>query len=469
MIQTETKIRSSKRNFLFALILLLVTNIMMGVTLNSMSKVTLREQIHQRMLDITNTAAFMIDGDQLKRLKAGDQESKDYQDVLTVLSAFKDNIQLEYIYCINVEKDGTFTFSVDPSVTDASVFGIPVAETEALRNASKGFAGVDEEPYTDVWGRFYSAYSPVYDSENNVVGVVAADFNADWYDSVLNSRRAATVILTMTALTIGIVLSFIIMSNNRKNFARMLDRLEALDRETQKLDKLILKSSIKKLDFIPESDSEVLRTLASGESGKKATRVEDYSGFDESINSLYKKLQKYMQYIEDDMYIDDSTGVKNKIAYKKKIQLLSDDIEKGSANFTVGFFDINGMKRIYARCGYVVGDKLLFDCAKMLKDVFGQDNVYHIVGDEFIVLLDKDFPEGVKPSVAKLEAEFVKYNEENKNRLIQEFSVSKGIIMFDYEKFGDYRSTFMAAKSRCDKEKDAYYEKLRKEEQGEEE
>ena len=72
MDRTDTKVKTSMRNFLLALALLLITNILMGVTLMTLSKITLREQIDQRMLDVANTAARQLNGDDLKTLKAQD-------------------------------------------------------------------------------------------------------------------------------------------------------------------------------------------------------------------------------------------------------------------------------------------------------------------------------------------------------------------------------------------------------------
>ena len=63
MSKQEKEIRTSKRNFIIALALLLLTNILMAMTLSTLAKKNLREQINQRMLDIANTAAYMINGD----------------------------------------------------------------------------------------------------------------------------------------------------------------------------------------------------------------------------------------------------------------------------------------------------------------------------------------------------------------------------------------------------------------------
>ena len=46
-------------------------------------------------------------------------------------------------------------------------YGDSVEYTKALAMAGTGTADVDEVPYSDAWGEFYSAYSPVMDSSGN--------------------------------------------------------------------------------------------------------------------------------------------------------------------------------------------------------------------------------------------------------------------------------------------------------------
>ena len=46
--------------------------------------------------------------------------------------------------------------------------------TDALYEASKGYAAADNKQYEDAWGTFYSAYSPVFDSDGKVAGIRTA-------------------------------------------------------------------------------------------------------------------------------------------------------------------------------------------------------------------------------------------------------------------------------------------------------
>ena len=160
MEKTDTKVRTSMRNFLLALALLLITNILMGVTLMTMSKHTLRSQVEKRMLDVSKAAAAQIDGDVIKHLTAEDKDTEEYIRTLNILRSFQENIELDYIYWINPGPNDTFTFAIDPDREDPAYFGESIEATDALKAAAKGVPSVDKEPHTDEWGRFYSAYSP---------------------------------------------------------------------------------------------------------------------------------------------------------------------------------------------------------------------------------------------------------------------------------------------------------------------
>ena len=118
MNTTVNKYRRSKRNIIIALILLLLTNTFMGITLMTMSKNALRKQIEQRMLDVANTAAYQLDGDDLKGLTADDIGSEKYERAMKTLLSFQINIQLDYIYAIRDEGNDLFTFTIDPDPED---------------------------------------------------------------------------------------------------------------------------------------------------------------------------------------------------------------------------------------------------------------------------------------------------------------------------------------------------------------
>ncbi len=122
-------------------VLLLLANAVLGFVLVNQSKESMKSQINTHMLDITNCAADMIDGDALEKLQANDIGTAPYQKVNDALVFFRDNIELEYIYTVRDEGNDRFVFMVDPTLDDPGEFGEPVVTTEALKKSRQGNCG----------------------------------------------------------------------------------------------------------------------------------------------------------------------------------------------------------------------------------------------------------------------------------------------------------------------------------------
>ena len=231
---------------------------------------------------------------------------------------------------------GTFTFTIDPDPDDPGEFGSPIVTTDALVKASKGTPSVDMESYEDEWGRFYSAYSPVYDSQGNITGIVGVDFNAEWYDGKLNFIRMVALGITAAAVLIGVGISLIMMVQNRKRFSEMMKTIGELDAATQRLDRTILQSPKNKLGLSSEGGNAALKAISESENTKKAAGSE-YEELSSSLTSVYARLKNYVEYIDSEVYTDITTDTGNKAAYKLRIGKLDEAIAAGKAKFSRAF------------------------------------------------------------------------------------------------------------------------------------
>ncbi|MBR4430109.1 MAG: response regulator [Clostridiales bacterium] len=179
------------------------------------SRGAIRKAIQQRMLDIANCAAGSIDGDLFATIDADSIGSDDYNKVYDTLAVFRDNVELEYVYALREEGNDNFIFIMDTDPVSPAAYGENCEFTVALDSAGLGSAAVDETSYTDRWGEFYSAYSPVFDSSGKVVGIVAVDFSVEWFEGQLSSQTRATVIGYLIILVIvqiiAALLSFFIV------------------------------------------------------------------------------------------------------------------------------------------------------------------------------------------------------------------------------------------------------------------
>ena len=202
--------RLSTKIILMVEIVLILSNSILCVVSIINNRISVKKAIQQRMLDIANCASGSLDGDALASLTAEDEGTPKYQSIYDTLAIFRDNVELEYVYSIRDEGDGVFTFIVDTDPHAPGEFGSEVKYTEALATAAKGEAAVDMVPYEDAWGRFYSAYSPVFDSSGGVAGIIAADFSVEWFDAQLSAQTRSIfetygVILLVTLLVAALL------------------------------------------------------------------------------------------------------------------------------------------------------------------------------------------------------------------------------------------------------------------------
>ena len=223
------------RVILLVSLFMLATNLTLGLVVTRQARRVTKTQINERMLDIVNTAVAMLDGDVLERLTAGDKDTPEYQEVLTTLRRFLDNIELDYIYYVRDMGDGSFTFGIDPDPVSPGEFGSPVVYTDALHKASLGTPSVDETPYEDTWGRFYSAFSPVFNSGGRVAAIVTADFNADWYEAQIGQIQTTVITGCILFLVLSLILAFLLaeqygrqMDSVRKSLGELSKDLDSL-------------------------------------------------------------------------------------------------------------------------------------------------------------------------------------------------------------------------------------------------
>lgn len=98
--------------------------------------------------------------------------------------------------------------------------------------------------------------------------------------------------------------------------------------------------------------------------------------------SIMTRYRDSMNKLEQISYEDQLTGVMNRHALESFHNRTYDSLK----NIGILSCDINGLKTINDSLGHEAGDKLIVDVAESLSIVFGNQNVYRMGGDEFIVI-----------------------------------------------------------------------------------
>ncbi len=193
--------------------ILLISSVLFCSVSIYLARVGIRKAIQQRMLDIANCAAGSVNGEVMKHLSEDQVGSISYNKIYDTLAVFRDNVELEYVYCIKQVGEEDFIFTMDLDQVSPASYGDRVEFTYALSVAGRGIAAVDEVPYTDQWGEFYSAYSPVFDANGAVVGIVAVDFSVDWFDNQVAAQTRSTVfsyaVILLFSLFVAAILALV--------------------------------------------------------------------------------------------------------------------------------------------------------------------------------------------------------------------------------------------------------------------
>ena len=215
----------SSKVILMAEVILLVSAALFCSISIYRTRLDIRRAIWQRMLDISNCAAGSIDGDVLGAVSEANVGSDEYNDLYKKLAVFRDNSELEYIYSLKEDGNGEYIFTMDTDPDEPASYGDPVEYTDALASAGAGKSAVDEVPYSDQWGEFYSAYSPVFDSNGKVAGIIAVDFSTDWFDEQLSAQTKSTVISYIIMLLITLFIAAVLMTLTIRPFVKMHSQL----------------------------------------------------------------------------------------------------------------------------------------------------------------------------------------------------------------------------------------------------
>ena len=377
------KMSLATRYIILMCALLLAVNLVMGFVLVGQTKIALKTQINARMLDTAKTAAAALDGDKLASVTASDTYGDLYDEIAGVLRLFADNTDLTYIYTIQDMGNEQFGFIIDIDPDDPGMFGEEVVTTDALVNASHGTPDVDEEAFQDRWGRFYSAYAPVYDSAGNIVGMVGVDFDALWYEQQITRYNVSIIVISIAAVVIGAMLVVAIVSRIISRFRKLYSELSDLSEDIEELNRDIAQNQdfTELIDEIGETDS------FAEEPDEKELSVDAIGALSSKLKSMHAQMHHYLAVVHKIANTDTMTGVGNRNAYNNMVKNINSQIREGKASYSIFITEIRQLNSIYDNLGREYGEMVISDIVGILKKNFGNENLYRIGDGEFVAVL----------------------------------------------------------------------------------
>ena len=368
-------------------VLLLVANIALGLLLMNQSRTAMKTLLNERLLDIANAAAYMIDGDVYENLTAGDKGTEAYQKIYYTLAYFTNYTTVEYVYGIRKSTKGRYIFTIDPAPENAAIFGEIVRENDAVRKLNEGRAVVTEEPYEDSYGRFYTAYGPIRNSYGNVVGFVAVDFDAKWYEDQLSQSANTIMAGCLVSLLIGSLIVMVATSRLRRRFRELNSEMQELAIDMNAFTKKVTGKSLHKEVTTDYND------IDAGLLDDEPYSHDEIYELGAQIRHMRESLQSHIEKVQAMAYQDPLTGVKSKQSYAEQEKKMNRMIADGNLReFAVVACDLNNLKITNDTKGHKAGDELLQSASRLICEYFDHSPVFRTGGDEFEVILEgKDY------------------------------------------------------------------------------
>lgn len=130
-----------------------------------------------------------------------------------------------------------------------------------------------------------------------------------------------------------------------------------------------------------------------------------------SFNQMLLVLRDQMEYINRMAYIDVLTNTLNRTGHKKVQEKMDQEIQQGKGNFSVIAMDLNGLKEVNDQYGHEEGNRLIKNSAWIMRKTFGDENVFRVGGDEFMVILPGTSENECRNYVEQFHENLQEYNE----------------------------------------------------------
>ncbi len=151
-----------------------------------------------------------------------------------------------------------------------------------------------------------------------------------------------------------------------------------------------------------------------------------------TFRRLANNMRNHINDLNEQVYVDSLTLVKNKDAFSAYTEELQIQIEKDRENirFAVGVFDCDNLKHINDVYGHDKGDVYLKTASHLICTIFSRSPVFRIGGDEFAVFLRNEDYESREKLIVSFKTEGEEITASALNQW-EEVHLSMGIAEYD--------------------------------------
>ena len=413
---------------------------------------------HAYTADLLNYVARSIDGDDLLQCMKTGVKSEKYNALQKLTNDLKETHNIQFLYIIQPLSENPPDNMMD--VLAAYTQAGKEAGTDGLTDLGK-YTGdfyppevarcylerMDHDPSVTFFpndtdfGDIYTAIRPIFDSNGEPIAVLCADVLIDEIDA---GRYRYIKMSVLVAILAGAVLSLIMSRWLRK---RVADPIKRISRSAANFaDKC---HDSKDLDVIAfdnphihtNDEIEDLANALSSMCDDMRLYTKKLILANQEMGTLKKKIEK-MDYMA---YTDNLTGAGNKTAYEKQRTNIDWDILAGDAKFAVVMVDLNFLKRVNDNFGHDRGNSYIKNLYTVLQQVFDEDKIFRIGGDEFVIILNDHRVEKARALVNDIKQKMRHFMRDSRLDPWDRVSAAVGLCIYDPQKHHTMNDVFKDA------------------------
>lgn len=243
------------------------------------------------------------------------------------------------------------------------------------------------------YGFYYTAYTPLIDSDGEVFGFLCVDISTkDFRNSIANHTKLILVLIIIC----GILFCYSFITWGQVYIAAPIEKLEkSVSEFAQKSHNQTNPSELlyNEPDIQTNNEVEFLSHAVTKMTSDIKSYAENLIAAERKVTDLKENVTKLNVLAHQDSL----THVKNKTAYDKYLEILNAKITGETAQFAIVMIDLNQLKRINDTYGHERGNDYITGSCSIICDIYQHSPVFRIGGDEFVVILERrDFEEREK-------------------------------------------------------------------------
>lgn len=212
------------------LVISMLCSLAIGVLSFLVYKHSMENNMGRQAMDIAQTVSANIDGDNIVQYDKTGKENEAYQDMLDYLCRVKKEVNLTYLYIL-VDADSEYKYIAE-AYADISEEPCSLGDVESKDNytsepqetLSSGTANYTAVYRNALYGDLISGFAPIFDHQDNVVGIVGLDLGAD----IIYQNTNGFLLILSGIMALSCAVSFILINNiARKIIIKPVKALES--------------------------------------------------------------------------------------------------------------------------------------------------------------------------------------------------------------------------------------------------